>query len=382
MQTGRWPTSRDKTRATSTRIGRFTRSNQRRVFTSATTRCRQTIRFLHITTNDRGVLRSMPQHSFNLGWVLSVIPGWLETNGTLMVVGSYDDPNRLRTLSLADGSTIANFSDLTFDKLPPQAILNLGARAHFFKNRLWASLNFYNVLNQTYYYPTRSMTWRRRWKFHRRRHRAGRRSSKSAANRSSRSSFVAFRVLRDGVNRKKRRVDVRGMVQRMMQNRSLLRAFRLESGRRRDWRWLRCACWRHRRHRRRCSRCKRQTRLCRRHRCRHRQDSRFRGQHPLTQPMQPVSPPPVMPADVLPGSSMCRRAHGNAAAFVRAAGTSADGGNRGDSTAQPQLDCRWRDAFASGYLAAVIAGSVYLQSSQGSSFVPAMSAPSALRREP
>lgn len=109
--------------------------------------------FLHITTNDRGVLRSMPQHSFNLGWVLSVIPGWLETNGTLMVVGSYDDPNRLRTLSLADGSTIANFSDLTFDKLPPQAILNLGARAHFFKNRLWASLNFYNVLNQTYYYP-------------------------------------------------------------------------------------------------------------------------------------------------------------------------------------------------------------------------------------
>ena len=100
----------------------------------------------------------MPQHSFNLGWVLSVIPGWLETNGTLMVVGSYDDPNRLRTLSLADGSTIANFSDLTFDKLPPQAILNLGARAHFFKNRLWASLNFYNVLNQTYYYPTRSMT--------------------------------------------------------------------------------------------------------------------------------------------------------------------------------------------------------------------------------
>ena len=109
--------------------------------------------FLHVSTNDRGVLRSMPQHSFNLGWVLSVIPGWLEQNGTLQVVGSYDDPNRVRTLSLADGSTIANFSDLTFDKLPPQAILNLGVRAHFFKNRLWASLNFYNVLNQRYFYP-------------------------------------------------------------------------------------------------------------------------------------------------------------------------------------------------------------------------------------
>lgn len=109
--------------------------------------------FLHITTNDRGVLRSVPQHSFNLGWVLSVIPGFLEHNGTLLVVGSYDDPNRLRTTSLADGTTIANISDLTFDKLPPQAILNLGVRAHFFKNRLWTSLNFYNVLNQTYYTP-------------------------------------------------------------------------------------------------------------------------------------------------------------------------------------------------------------------------------------
>ena len=109
--------------------------------------------FLHITTNDRGILRSMPQHSFNLGWVLSVIPGWLDTNGTLQVVGSYDDPNRFRSLSLADGTTVANFSDLTFDKLPPQAILNLGVRARFFKNRLWTSLNFYNVLNQRYYYP-------------------------------------------------------------------------------------------------------------------------------------------------------------------------------------------------------------------------------------
>lgn len=109
--------------------------------------------FLHINTNDRGIMRSMPQHSFNLGWVLSVIPGWLEQNGTLLIVGSYDDPNRVRSTSLADGTTIANFSDLAFDKLPPQAILNLGVRARFFKNRLWTSLNFYNVLNQNYYYP-------------------------------------------------------------------------------------------------------------------------------------------------------------------------------------------------------------------------------------
>ena len=35
----------------------------------------------------------------------------------------------------------------------PQAILNLGARVKFLKNRLWSSINFYNVLNQRYYHP-------------------------------------------------------------------------------------------------------------------------------------------------------------------------------------------------------------------------------------
>ena len=105
----------------------------------------------------------------------------------------------------------------------------------------------------------------------------------------------------------------------------------------------------------------------------------FRGQHPLTQPMQPVSPPPVMPADVLPGSSMCRRAW-KCKQLCRAAGTSADGGNRGDSTAQPGSRCRWRRFYFGGYLAAVIAGSVYLPVEPETLVLPAMSAPSALRQ--
>ena len=109
--------------------------------------------FLHINTNDHAVLRNMPQQWFTLGWVLSLIPGWLEQNGTLLVLGGYDDPNRLRTVTLADGTSIAPFSDLTFDKLPPQVMLNLGARVKFLKNRLWSSINFYNVLNQHANYP-------------------------------------------------------------------------------------------------------------------------------------------------------------------------------------------------------------------------------------
>jgi outer membrane receptor protein involved in Fe transport len=109
--------------------------------------------FLNVSTNDRGVLRNMPQQWFSLGWVLSIIPGWLEQNGTLLVLGGYDDPNRIRGLTRADGSSIATFSDLTFDRLPPQAILNLGVRAKFLKNRLWTSFNLYNALNQRYFYP-------------------------------------------------------------------------------------------------------------------------------------------------------------------------------------------------------------------------------------
>lgn len=113
--------------------------------------------FLHIDTNDRGLLRSIPQHTLSLGWVLPVIPSWLDLNGTLLLLSSYDDPNRFRsaTVQQMDGSlvTVGNFSDVTFDKLPPQAQLNLGVRARFLRNRFWSSVNFYNVLNQRAYYP-------------------------------------------------------------------------------------------------------------------------------------------------------------------------------------------------------------------------------------
>ncbi|MFO0574309.1 MAG: TonB-dependent receptor [Polyangia bacterium] len=113
--------------------------------------------FLHISTNDRGVLRSQPQHWVQLGWVLSLFSSpriSIDQNGTLIAIGSYDDPNRVRSLTLADGSTtIASFSDITFDRLPPQAVINVGARARFLRNRLWTSLNFYNALNQRYAYP-------------------------------------------------------------------------------------------------------------------------------------------------------------------------------------------------------------------------------------
>jgi hypothetical protein len=50
-------------------------------------------------------------------------------------------------------ATVAPFSELTFDRLPPQAVLNFGLRARFLKNRMWASGNVYSALDQKAYYP-------------------------------------------------------------------------------------------------------------------------------------------------------------------------------------------------------------------------------------
>lgn len=89
----------------------------------------------------------------------------------------------------------------------------------------------------------------------------------------------------------------------------------------------------------------------------------------VIQPMQPVSPPPVMPADVLPGSSMCADVHTEMQQLLSAL---LEHRRTAETVAIRQrnrsLIAGGATLFASGYLAAVIAGSVYLQSSQGSSF--------------
>ncbi len=109
--------------------------------------------FLNITTNDRGLLRSVSPHNFSAGWVIALIPGWLDWNGTLLIYSTSDDPNITPSTTLADGTTVATASDLTFDRLPPYALLNSGLRARFLKDRLWTSIHFFNILNQRYYYP-------------------------------------------------------------------------------------------------------------------------------------------------------------------------------------------------------------------------------------
>ncbi|HEX9102547.1 MAG TPA: hypothetical protein VF997_10100, partial [Polyangia bacterium] len=83
----------------------------------------------------------------------------LDVNMNLAIFGAYEDVNRIPTGSAASaggseftGTTSARTSDLVFDRLTPVADLQLGFRLRFLKDKLQFSGQFYNVLNQHYYW--------------------------------------------------------------------------------------------------------------------------------------------------------------------------------------------------------------------------------------
>lgn len=116
--------------------------------------------FQRIATSDSGIFRSMPEHYFQLGAVFNAVRDLLTLNTNLNVYAGTDDPNRYPSAptSIAGGGGSeqvlrARLTDFTYDRLPPVALLQLGARLHLFHQHLTVSAQFYNVLNQTYYYP-------------------------------------------------------------------------------------------------------------------------------------------------------------------------------------------------------------------------------------
>jgi iron complex outermembrane receptor protein len=117
--------------------------------------------FNQIATSDAGEFRSVPRHYFQLGAVFNVVRDILDLNMNLTVLGGWDDPNRYLsgtyTLPGAGGTSQpvfqARLTDFTYDRLPPVALLQLGARVRLWKDHLWLGAQFYNVLNQGYSYP-------------------------------------------------------------------------------------------------------------------------------------------------------------------------------------------------------------------------------------
>jgi outer membrane receptor protein involved in Fe transport len=117
--------------------------------------------YLYANTTDLGVIRTEPNHWFVIGGSINLVKGLLDFNFNLAIIGAYEDPNRYPSgpagavgqPGLSTGATSAKLSDLTLDRLTPVAQMQLGLRMRLFKDRFQLSAQFYNVLNQHYYYP-------------------------------------------------------------------------------------------------------------------------------------------------------------------------------------------------------------------------------------
>jgi outer membrane receptor protein involved in Fe transport len=110
--------------------------------------------FLRTTATDVGIVRATPAHWVAMGASFNLIRNTLDVNTNLTILAAYEDPNRFATVSAMGGVTAtASASDLTFDRLTPVALLQLGVRLRLVHERLTLSCQLYNVLNQHYYYP-------------------------------------------------------------------------------------------------------------------------------------------------------------------------------------------------------------------------------------
>ena len=111
--------------------------------------------FLAGQSTDTGHLRGFPNHWFSIGGTFSIVKRVLDINTNLNVFGAYEDPNRYPSGPgpFPEAATQARSTDLVWDRLTPVALLQVGTRVRFFKEKLALSAQFYNVLNQKYFLP-------------------------------------------------------------------------------------------------------------------------------------------------------------------------------------------------------------------------------------
>ena len=90
--------------------------------------------FMQVNTADRGVIKTLPEHWFNLATVFNLIPGKLTATTNLKITGAAEDANRLveyRGAMLDAQGNVANpvqvaATDLVMDRIPPIAELSAG----------------------------------------------------------------------------------------------------------------------------------------------------------------------------------------------------------------------------------------------------------------
>jgi outer membrane receptor protein involved in Fe transport len=106
-------------------------------------------------TGDKGRLRSLPEHWFDLATVFELVPGKLSATTNLKVAGAAEDPNRLvdyRGLTPTSMPVTVMPTDLVLDRLPPIAELSLGVTWQP-RPKLAVRATVYDALAGHYYQP-------------------------------------------------------------------------------------------------------------------------------------------------------------------------------------------------------------------------------------
>ena len=116
--------------------------------------------YMQVDTADRGIIKTLPGHWFNLATVFNLIPGVLTATTNLKVTGAAEDANRLveyRGAMLDGQGNVANpvqvaATDLVLDRLPPIAELSAGV-TWMPQPRLAIRATVYNALAGHYNQP-------------------------------------------------------------------------------------------------------------------------------------------------------------------------------------------------------------------------------------
>jgi outer membrane receptor protein involved in Fe transport len=111
--------------------------------------------YLQAWSSDAGYMKNVPAHTISVGASFNVVKNLFDVNANLNVLGAYRDANRYPNGpgSLPESTTQAGSSALTFDRLSPVALLQLGAHLRFFNDRMTVNAQIYNALNQRFWYP-------------------------------------------------------------------------------------------------------------------------------------------------------------------------------------------------------------------------------------
>ncbi len=122
--------------------------------------------WLKMASEDIGYMRTTPEHWFNLTGVFNIVPQRFQLSTNIKVLGAMEDPNRLvehRPIQLdpstgmlpAENQLFVQPHELTMDRLPPAAVLTVGATwmKAFGIEGMTARGYAYNAFNSRHYNP-------------------------------------------------------------------------------------------------------------------------------------------------------------------------------------------------------------------------------------